>query len=62
MSEYLVTVVRAGRTTQHWFAPREALRGPEDTDADAALWAAKEWHWDATEVRLARSSGELVTR
>lgn len=62
-TEFLVTVTRSGRATQHWFAPSESLRGPGDTDAQAALLAANEWHWDADyPITLARSSGNLVTR
>lgn len=61
-TEYLVTVVQDGRTSQHWFEPSESLRAPEDTDADAALWAAKEWHWSAQIVRIALSNGIPVTR
>ena len=61
-TEYLVTVIRNGASSQHWFAPSDSLRAPGDTDADAALWAAKEWHWDAETVCLARSAGNFVTR
>lgn len=65
---FQVAVMQNNCTTYPWFAPSESLRTADDTDPQAALLAAREWHWDAQSVELEttlhgfaiRSDGRLV--